>query len=577
MSVPSEKNGTANKSLRLIIIDDNPSWCTILGHMVRGLGHTLDVANTLEEAKIKIEDAEKAGIPYSVAIIDMSFIVEGLELVRGQEAIEHIKTHHSYMGCIVASGAMASPDRVLDLRDDYGLDYYVQKDRIEINVLRKALRKAMERVDTISHSQLPLEELPAPPKATERAGAADKQQPPLPTPSPSIIQVALDFQLHKRGAQITWRTLLVGREVTLFAPPYNEVELPLVIRALDTVQYPNYPNPSGQLEQRRFSFTDGEQAILIAKGLWRNNRVLPNAHQIVGHALYNALGAEGQAVLKAIRNTSIAQRQTTSYVLRFPTEGISLAALPWELLWDSEKNQAVLIRGNSIDSCERYIDIDMAIPPPLETGQRLHLLALSPRYRIPDDIREKERAARLQTWDKLQSEGKITYAEISPLTMTALNDYLLSAPNRPDVIHYFGHGVYRNGQGYLLFDDGMGGQDLVSTEHLAAALGDVRLVVIHACQSAMVDEDGGLLTGIAPALSVVAGAVVAMQLTVRIASATRFAQIFYDQLLGRGRSLQEAVARGRHVLFTETRDGASWYVPTLYIRSRDQQPVYLLR
>jgi hypothetical protein len=103
------------------------------------------------------------------------------------------------------------------------------------------------------------------------------------------------------------------------------------------------------------------------------------------------------------------------------------------------------------------------------------------------------------------------------------------------------------------------------------------LVVIHACQSAMVDEDGALLTGIAPALSVVAGAVVAMQLTVRIASATRFAQIFYDQLLGRGRSLQEAVVRGRHVLFTETRDGASWYVPTLYIRSRDQQPVYLLR
>jgi CHAT domain-containing protein len=108
-------------------------------------------------------------------------------------------------------------------------------------------------------------------------------------------------------------------------------------------------------------------------------------------------------------------------------------------------------------------------------------------------------------------------------------------------------------------------------------LGDVRLVVIHACQSAMVDDDGGLLTGVAPALSIVTGAVVAMQLTVRIEAATRFAEVFYEELLGTGCSLQEAVARGRQVLFTEEPDSASWYVPTLYIRSREPQPVYLLR
>jgi hypothetical protein len=57
----------------------------------------------------------------------------------------------------------------------------------------------------------------------------------------------------------------------------------------------------------------------------------------------------------------------------------------------------------------------------------------------------------------------------------------------------------------------------------------------------------------------------------------RFAQKFYDQLLNRGRSLQEAVAHGRQVLFTETSDGASWYVPTLYIRSREAQPTYFVR
>jgi hypothetical protein len=242
-------------------------------------------------------------------------------------------------------------------------------------------------------------------------------------------------------------------------------------------------------------------------------------------------------VLKSVRNASIAQRLTTNYVLRFPPNAISLAALPWEALWDKAKNQAVLIRGNTIDSCERYVDIDMAIPPPLPAGQQLRVLALSPSYGIPDEIRQEEQAARRKSWDKLKDAGKMVYDEISPLTIAALNDYLLDAPARPDVVHYFGHGIYRNGKGYLQFDDGKGGRDLVSAERLAAVLGDIRLIVIHACQSAMVDDDGGLLTGVAPALSIVTGAVVAMQLTIAIPAATRFSQVFYDQLLTRVRSL----------------------------------------
>jgi hypothetical protein len=219
----------------------------------------------------------------------------------------------------------------------------------------------------------------------------------------------------------------------------------------------------------------------------------------------------------------------------------------------------------------------MAIPPPLPSGQQLRLLALSPYSGIPEDIREKERTARRKTWDKLKAAGTIDYDEIAPLTMTALNDYLLDAPARPDVIHYFGHGIYKNGKGYLQFDNEDGERDLVSAERLAAVLGDVRLIVIHACQSAMVDDAGGLLTGVAPALSIVSGAVVAIQLTVAIPAATRFSQVFYDQLLGKQRSLQEAVARGRQILFTEAADGASWYVPTLYIRGRDQQSIHLIQ
>jgi hypothetical protein len=113
----------------------------------------------------------------------------------------------------------------------------------------------------------------------------------------------------------------------------------------------------------------------------------------------------------------------------------------------------------------------------------------------------------------------------------------------------------------------------------APQLGGIRLIMIHACQSAMVDDEdgeGGLLRGIAPALSAVSEAVVAMQLTVRISEATRFSEVFYEEV-ARGRSLQTAVAEGRRAVYLDDDDDASWYVPTLYIRTREQRPVYLVQ
>jgi hypothetical protein len=385
----------------------------------------------------------------------------GISPPSGRDAIRYIKSNHPYIGCIMASGSL-SADVVLKLRDDYGLDTYISKVNITAETLEEQIHKALQRV---------------------RSQEVDKQKQ-TPTPPQSNIVVTLDFHMQSDAASITWRSSLTGREQTPFTSPYDKRQLQLVIRALDILQYPHYPIAQTATEQHHFSFTAEEQQILDALGLWQHVRVSPHAAVVVGRALFAALGPEGQRLSKALRNASSAQRVTTNYVLRFPREGIGLAALPWELSWDTERDQALLIRGNMVDSCERYIDIDMAIPPPLRAGQRPHLLALAPAYHIPDDIRQKERAARLETWGKLQLDNKITYDEISPLTMRKLNNYLLKVPSRPDVIHYFGHGIYRNGKGYLVFDHENGGRDLVSADRLAAVLGDVRLVVIHACQSA---------------------------------------------------------------------------------------------
>ncbi len=134
------------RNLRLIVIDDEPSWSTMLGHMARSLGHALDAAHSPEEGQVMLQQAESAGRPYSIAIIDLNFKIGKIALNRGQELIQYIKAHHPAMACIVASGEKVLPDNVLDLRDEYDLDYYVQKDRISLDIFRKALRKALARV-----------------------------------------------------------------------------------------------------------------------------------------------------------------------------------------------------------------------------------------------------------------------------------------------------------------------------------------------------------------------------------------------------------------------------------------------
>jgi hypothetical protein len=386
-------------------------------------------------------------------------------------------------------------------------------------------------------------------------------------------QIMLDILVQPAGVQIAWSTPVRGRETTVFEPPFAATELPVVIRALDVVQYPNYPKPATPPEQRYFTFGEKERAVLVAFGLWKNNRVPADAHQKVGAHIYQALGADAQRVLAALRNAAIDQGLTNSYALRFSPESVALAALPWELLWDNEQNQPILIRGRVVDSCERYVSADDASAPPLADGERLHMLVLAPNYGIAPNVRAAERTARAASWIQLAEEHEIVSDEISPLTMQALNDYLDQVPAPPDVVHYFGHGISRDGKGYLVFDHPRGGQELVSIERLAGVLGDARLAVFQLCQSAAVTAEGGLLTGLGPGIGLLGSAVVAMQLTAAVGAVARFTNVFYNHVLGRRRSVQEAVAHARQVLFSE---GQGWYVPTLYIRGRDPRPLFIV-
>jgi len=110
----------------IIIIDDDREWCAVLSEMVTTLGYFADKAYTLEEAQLRINESEKKNAPYAVAILDMNFETgkSNIEVPRGKEILKYIKSHHPHIACVIISGAGKDVDEILDLRDDYDLDYY---------------------------------------------------------------------------------------------------------------------------------------------------------------------------------------------------------------------------------------------------------------------------------------------------------------------------------------------------------------------------------------------------------------------------------------------------------------------
>ncbi len=394
------------------------------------------------------------------------------------------------------------------------------------------------------------------------------------------INLTLTFTPTASGATIRWEADVLGVRESTFITPYPGDDLALVMHALDVLQYPNYPVPWNAEQQQYFRFNAAHQQRLTTLGLWdAAGRVVADGQLRVGRALFRALNnaASATQALGTIRDHATASGTALALRLRFPATAIALAALPWELLWDTGPLPFLLSRGQ-LASCTRHLDLPQALPPPQPPGSVLRILALVPRAGLPADVRQAEQAARRHAWQPLLASGQAVLDEISPATPAAIVDALQGQP--PDIIHFYGHGRSLRGVGALLLDTPDGGMQWLGVDRLLALFGGVRLVLLHACQSAMFSDDGtelGLLSGLAPALSA-AGVpfVIGMQQTVRITAATRASSVIYRALVA-GASLQHAVSQARQALYVEEADPCSWAVPTLYIRSHHMDAAYLIQ
>jgi CHAT domain len=376
------------------------------------------------------------------------------------------------------------------------------------------------------------------------------------------LRLTLTFDPADTDVQVHWESDAIGVAESRFTPPYRDDDLALVVRALDSQQ------------RQSFSFDAAEQARLAAYGLTDSaGRPRADMPQRVGRALYDALTADlaGAKALATARDHATATGRPLALALRFSPHAVEPAALPWELLWPDEPVPLLFSRG-ALTGCARHLDLAQALPPTRPRQGPLHILAVAPKAGIDAAVRQAERAARMAAWQPLIDQGAVLMDEVGPATRQVIMDAIHR--QQPDVIHYYGHGRYRQGLGELQLDAPGGGPSWTGADRLMTLFGGTRLVVLHACQGGMVG-DAGLLTGIAPALSA-AGVplVIGMQLSVRITAATRASAVIYGALSA-GHSVQDAVGRARQALYVEEDDQASWYVPVLYIRSHETGPVYL--
>lgn len=391
--------------------------------------------------------------------------------------------------------------------------------------------------------------------------------------APETLALELTFELTgPHEASVRWESDVLGVRQSRLVLPYSETDLPLVLNALDYLQS----------SQGHPGFSAEAMARLEALGLAVSGLLTLQAHRAVGTALFRALTQDtrGGEALATARNMSIATGAPLAISLHFSPDAVALAALPWELLWD-ERPEPLLISLGREATLNRHLDLAAALPPARTGGRSLGILPVIPQAGVSAQEHQEERAAREAAWAALQAQGDAEMLkELRPATRAALFDRLDMLDTPPDILHFVGHGKYLHGEGHLILDEADGGWEPTPVSSLAAQLRGIRLVVLVSCQSAALAESGGptlaMLTGAATAISAVGvPLVLAMQLTVRKTAAYRFLEIFYRNL-ARGRSVQEALSRGRHGLYAEEGDGASWYVPVLYVRSRERKPVFMV-
>lgn len=315
-------------------------------------------------------------------------------------------------------------------------------------------------------------------------------------------------------------------------------------------------------------FTDRADRILAALDAW-------------GVQAFDALFGDRKAVQlleKAVGN------DYSELHLEVASDDPNILYWPWEALKDSQVG--VLARTCQIMRRLNAVRDPHQLSEKLPTDAVNVLLVTARPYDADVRYRSISRPMIELIADK-RLPAKVTL--LRPPTFDELRSHLRSRPDHYHILHFDGHGSYGNHsgsidphaltlqglEGQLIFEDAQGNPDPQNASVLSELLREykVPVVVLNACQSAMVDEHAeDAFASVAASLQKSGvHSVVAMAYSLYVSAAQHFLPAFYQRLFETG-SVADATRAGRQQTFAHKDRVCArgkfpledWIVPVLY-------------
>lgn len=142
----------------ILIVDDEKDFIELFGNYVKLLNGDAITTQNVEDAQ-KILENLRFDKSIMLVIVDLKYPVgsgndtpgQGNEVSRGVEIVRYVKVEHPEVACLMISGKTVSPSDVLDMRDQYGLDYFLAKDNLSLTNFANAIISAKKRVEVVQN------------------------------------------------------------------------------------------------------------------------------------------------------------------------------------------------------------------------------------------------------------------------------------------------------------------------------------------------------------------------------------------------------------------------------------------
>lgn len=283
--------------------------------------------------------------------------------------------------------------------------------------------------------------------------------------------------------------------------------------------------------------------INLSMNLVEENRSNLKLLESLGERLFHALfPTEIFGQFKA--TMAGAEEKRSGVRIRLVFDDPEFAALPWEFLYDNSTN--TFLANDPKTALSRYIDVPSkkqdikTVNLPLKI-----LLIISSPKDLGDIDSEKEESLIRQSLESHISAGLIEIDVLREATVRDIDNKIIEKTY--NIIHFIGHGIFKNNKGHIALVDENGNSRNLDDEHfsnLFLVKQGIGLVVLNSCQSATKSSNqvfGGIATRL---VQKGLPAVIAMQYPISDRTAIIFADKFY-KTLSQGLPVDEAVQSTR--------------------------------